>query len=165
MRKHKRLVFGGAIVIVLVVSAFIGILVSRRYLKSVVHMPPGSIVRGSNSPNKSVAKVPVIEALKSFNEIQLSMTDKRWAEAISRSIAYGESSSNPSNYRITAYAYCQFSANAINDLLDAANCNTKGLALIDSLPKTEQELSKKAYESTIKGEKYIYPSNSKDVRG
>ncbi|MCX6725121.1 MAG: hypothetical protein NTX80_01080 [Candidatus Saccharibacteria bacterium] len=165
MRKHKRLVFGGAVVVVLVVSAFIGILVSRRYLKSAVHMPPGSIVHGSNTPNKSAAKVPVIETLKSFNEIQLSMTNKRWAEAVSQSMAYGESTDNPANYRITAYAYCQFSANAINDLLDAANCNTKGLALIDSLPKTEQELTKKAYEATIKGEKYIYPSNSKDVHG
>ena len=73
MRKHKRLVFGGAIVIVLVVSAFIGILVSRRYLKSVVHMPPGSIVRGSNSPNKSVAKVPVIEALKNLTLKNLTL--------------------------------------------------------------------------------------------
>jgi len=99
MRKHKRLVFGGAIVAVLVVSAFIGILVSRRYLKSAVRMPPGSIVHGSNTPNKSVAKVPVIETLKSFNEIQLSMTNKRWAEAVSKSMAYGESTDNPSNYR------------------------------------------------------------------
>jgi hypothetical protein len=147
MRKHKRLVIGG---VVLLIVAVAGMLFYRNLHK----LPPGVIDGGKQAEQPLLVDTPSVNT-KNFIDLRAKVDAKNWSEVIVLAQAYGDDTGNITATRIGSYGFCIQAATNLKVDSVAAGCRTKGEALITTLPEADRILVIKLFEANASGKDYV----------
>ena len=151
MKKHKRLIIGGVILLTLLVVA--GIWGKNFYYNYKLKHLPG-VVTPDKPANIEPIRVAPPTPITDYNELQAKIAEKKWAEVSPLAIKYAVNEIHGLSQRIGAYGYCVYAATSIGDSALAGDCKQKATVLIATFhAQKDKDNFTKLFEATSKNEK------------